>query len=254
MSHDLVLLTMMVIGMSEAERECWRQAANLSSTPVEVSFCDPTAGTAALGKRRVDVCILDGALPEPVRAAVLASIKAANPAPHVFVCAQGDHPRPPGVMSVVDKPASLDDARQTVERCLRTKVPTRVLIVDDSSTMRSIVRKILSASRFPLDVHEADEGIAALERLRGENFGIVFLDHYMPGLDGLMTLCEIKRETPEVAVVMMTTTVDEPVVEQAMAAGALGFLRKPFYPADIDRVLDRYYGFSTARRPAQPAL
>jgi CheY-like chemotaxis protein len=73
---------------------------------------------------------------------------------------------------------------------------------------------------------------------------MVFLDHNMPGLDGLATLCEIKRETPDVAVVMMTTTVDEPVVERAMAAGAFGFLKKPFYPADIDRVLDRYYGFT----------
>ena len=254
MSHDLVLLTMMVIGMPEAERECWRQGANMSSIPVELSVYDAAAGVAALGKRRVDVCILDGALPEPARAAALASIKGAKPTPHIFLCAQGDHPRPPGVMSVVDKPASPEDARQTVERCLRTKVPTRVLIVDDSSTMRSIVRKILSASRFPLDVHEADEGIVALERLRREHFGIVFLDHYMPGLDGLMTLCEIKRETPDVAVVMMTTTVDEPVVEQAMTAGALGFLRKPFYPADIDRVLDRYYGFSAAPGPGQPAM
>lgn len=254
MSHDLVSLAMMVIGMADAECELWRQAANLSSTPVEVSFCDPAAGIASLGKRSVDICILDGTLPESVRAATLARITAVRPSPHVFLCADGDCPRPPGVMSVVDKPASPEEARQTVERCLRTKMPTRVLIVDDSSTMRSIVRKILSASRFPLDVHEADEGIAALERLRRENFGIVFLDHYMPGLDGLMTLSQIKRETPEVAVVMMTTTVDEPVVEQAMAAGALGFLRKPFYPADIDRVLDRYYGFGAAAGQGQPVL
>jgi len=254
MSHDLVLLTMMVIGMPEAERERWRQAANMSSIPVDLSIHDAGAGIAALSRGRVDVCVLDGGLPEPKRAAVLAATARVKPPPHVFVCAQGDGPRLPGVMSVLDKPASTDEARQTVERCLRTKMPTRVLIVDDSSTMRSIVRKILSASRFPLDVHEADEGIAALERLRRENFGIVFLDHYMPGLDGLMTLSEIKREAPEVAVVMMTTVADEPVVEQAMTAGALGFLRKPFYPADIDRVLDRYYGFSTARRPGQAAV
>jgi DNA-binding NtrC family response regulator len=251
MSHDLVSLTMMVIGMADAERELWRQAANMSSIPVEFSVCDATSGIAALGNGGVDICILDGALPEPMRAAALASIKSVMPAPHVFVCAQGDCPRPAGVLSVFGKPSSADEARQAVERCLRTKMPTRVLIVDDSSTMRSIVRKILSASRFLLDLHEAGEGLAALERLRRENFGIVFLDHNMPGLDGLATLCEIKRETPDVAVVMMTTAADEPVVERAMTAGALGFLRKPFYPADIDRVLDRYYGFSSASGPSR---
>ena len=62
---------------------------------------------------------------------------------------------------VLTKPASVDEARAQAEICIRAKLPTRVLVVDDSGTMRSIVRKILSASRFPLDVHEAAEGIAA---------------------------------------------------------------------------------------------
>ncbi|MCW5694770.1 MAG: response regulator [Pseudolabrys sp.] len=244
MSHDLVSLTMMVIGMTGSERELWREAATMSSIPVDFSICDGASRIATLGSGGIDIVILDGTLPEPETTAALASIKALKPVPHVFVCASRDCPRPSGVMSVLKMPANVDEARQIVERCLRTRLPTRVLIVDDSSTMRSIVRKILSASRFLLDTHEAGEGLAALERLRRDNFGMVFLDHNMPGLDGLATLCEIKRETPDVAVVMMTTTVDEPVVERAMAAGAFGFLKKPFYPADIDRVLDRYYGFT----------
>lgn len=246
MSHDLVSLTMMVIGTAGTERELWREAAAMSSIPVDFSICDSNSGIAALGNGGVDICILDGELPEPVTAAALASAKALRPAPHVFVCAARGGPRPAGVMSVLDRPTTAAEAQQIVERCLRTKLPTRVLIVDDSSTMRGIVRKILSASRYLLDMHDAGEGLAALERLRRENFGLVFLDHNMPGLDGLATLCEIKRETPDVAVVMMTTTVEEPVVERAMAAGAFGFLKKPFYPADIDRVLDRYYGFTRA--------
>ena len=246
MSHDLVSLTMMVIGMAGAERELWREAATMSSIPVEFSMCDAPSGIAALGDGGVDICILDGTLTEPEMAAALTQIGALKPAPHVFVCARRDGARPDGVMALLEKPATVDGARQTVESCLRTRLPTRVLIVDDSSTMRSIGRKILSASRFRLDMHEAGEGLAALERVRRENFGLVFLDHNMPGLNGLATLCEIKRETPDVAVVMMTTTVEEPVVERAMVAGAFGFLKKPFYPADIDRVLDRYYGFTSA--------
>jgi CheY-like chemotaxis protein len=126
-------------------------------------------------------------------------------------------------------------------------LPTRVLIVDDSGTMRSIVRKILSASRFALDIHEAAEGIAALNQLRVGNFGMVFLDYNMPGLNGFETLAEIKRETPKVAVVMMTSTLDNAIADRAHAAGALAFLKKPFYPADIDRVLERYYGLHALR-------
>ena len=129
---------------------------------------------------------------------------------------------------------------------MRAKFPTRVLIVDDSGTMRSIVRKILSASRFALDMQEAAEGFGALEQLRSGKFGLVFLDYNMPGFNGLETLSEIKRESPTVAGVMMTSTLDNAIADRAHAAGALAFLKKPFYPADIDRLLERYYGLHTA--------
>ena len=91
-------------------------------------------------------------------------------------------------------------------------------------------------------MHEAAEGFAALEQLRSGRFGLVFLDYNMPGFNGLETLSEIKRESPGVAVVMMTSTLDNAIADRAYAAGALAFLKKPFYPADIDRVLENYYG------------
>ena len=125
---------------------------------------------------------------------------------------------------------------------MRGKIPTRVLVVDDSSTTRSIVRKILSVSRFALDVHEASEGIAALEKLGTGRYGLVFLDYNMPGFNGIETLSEIKRLAPNVSVVMMTSTVNNAVVNRAQASGALAFLKKPFYPADIDTVLERHFG------------
>jgi CheY-like chemotaxis protein len=142
----------------------------------------------------------------------------------------------------VARPAKAVDACKLVEICVRGKVPTGVLIVDDSSTMRSIVRKILTASRFALDVHEATEGIAALEQLGTGKFGLVFLDYNMPGLNGFETLSEIKRLAPDVSVVIMTSTVDKAVAERARSSGALAFLKKPFYPADIDTILLRHFG------------
>lgn len=114
--------------------------------------------------------------------------------------------------------------------------------MDDSSAMRGIVRKILGASRFAFDVHEAAEGIAALEQLASGNFGLVFLDYNMPGFNGIETLSEIKRLAPQVSVVMMTSTADNAIVERSQSAGALAFLKKPFYPADIDAMLERHYG------------
>jgi DNA-binding NtrC family response regulator len=68
----------------------------------------------------------------------------------------------------------------------------------------------------------------------------------MPGLNGFETLSEIKRENPDVGVVMMTSTLDNAIADRAHASGALAFLKKPFYPTDIDAVLQRYFGLHEA--------
>jgi CheY-like chemotaxis protein len=185
---------------------------------------------------------MDAALPDAYKAAMIKVARMVRPTLLMFVSAPYGSSRFEGADGMLAKPSSIDDARKLAEICIRTKVPTRVLIVDDSGTMRRIVRKILSASRFPIDLYEAAEGIAALDQLRTGNFGLVFLDYNMPGFNGFETLAEIKRETPDVAVVMMTSTVSNAIADRAHAAGALAFLKKPFFPADIDAVLDRYYG------------
>jgi DNA-binding NarL/FixJ family response regulator len=63
----------------------------------------------------------------------------------------------------------------------------------------------------------------------------------MPGFNGIETLTEIKRVAPQVNVVIMTSTESLRLAAQAQALGAAGFLRKPFYPTDIDEILDRIY-------------
>ena len=56
-----------------------------------------------------------------------------------------------------------------------------VLIVDDSSTVRSVIRKVLQASRFRLNSDEADEGAKAIAQVEKQPYDIVFLDCHMPG-------------------------------------------------------------------------
>ena len=145
------------------------------------------------------------------------------------------------------KPASPEDARKLVEICIRAKIPTRVLIVDDSGRCAASCARFSRPAVLRWICQEAEEGIAALNQLRSGNFGMVFLDYNMPGLNGFETLSEIKRESPNVAVVMMTSKVDEAMAGRARASGALAFLKKPFYPADIDAVLTTYYGLSAQR-------
>jgi CheY-like chemotaxis protein len=247
MSGDLVSLRMLVIAAARPEQELWRQAAAMASIPIDFEMHAAASATSALAQGGADICVLDATLPDADRSAVINGARAAQPAPLIFVSAPNGSARLDGIDGMLTRPASIDDARKLVEICVSARIPTRVLIVDDSGTMRSIVRKILSASRFALDIHEAAEGIAALNQVRSGNFGMVFLDYYMPGLNGFETLSEIKRESPNVAVVMMTSTVDNAIADRAHAAGALAFLKKPFYPADIDTVLERYYGLHVPR-------
>jgi CheY-like chemotaxis protein len=247
MSGDLVSLRMLVVAAAEADRHLWMQAARMAAVPVECWGNDAASSVASIANGAADICIIDSTVPEDDRAAVIHAARAAARPPLVFLSAPPNSPRPEGINGMMAKPASLDAARKAVEICLRAKVPTRVLIVDDSGTMRSIVRKILSQSRFSLDMREAAEGIAALNELRGGRFGMVFLDYNMPGLNGFETLSEIKRENPNVAVVMMTSTLDNAIADRAHQSGALAFLKKPFYPADIDNVLERYYGLHAVR-------
>jgi CheY-like chemotaxis protein len=240
MSGDLVSLRMLVISDLRPMRELWRKAVALASIPIEFS---EMAGDAVRlsGGPELDIVLIDAAVAESTRKAALKALRDGNSAPLVAVVAPDGAAPLEGVDRQLRKPDSVEEAAGLVERCIRMRIPTRVLIVDDSGTMRSIVRKILSATRYVMEFVEAEQGIDALKRLGANNVDVVLLDYNMPGFDGLETLAEIKRRAPRVAVVMMTSTVDEAVAERARAAGAAGFLKKPFYPADVDALLDRIY-------------
>ena len=243
MSGDLVSIRLVCVAAAQPLLSLWQQGAAMASVPVEFSAALTSFEAAArLGLGETDICIVDVALSFAERAQVIAAARKAVPPPFIVGCTPQVGAHIDGVDRMLPRPGKPEDARQLLEVCLRVKVTTRVLVVDDSTTMRSIVRKILTASRFALDVHEADEGHAALDRVREGHFGLVFLDYNMPGFDGIETLSEIKRANPGVAVVIMTSTLDNAVADRARAAGALAFLKKPFYPADVDALLERHFG------------
>jgi CheY-like chemotaxis protein len=248
MSGDLVSLRMLLVAASPSQQDLWRKGAAMASVPIDLTAAEATAAAGTLAHDAFDLCILDSGLPETDRTRVIAAARVARSAPLVFACVPPGSQRPPNVDGVLANPAKAEDARKLVEIGARTKIPTRVLIVDDSGTMRSIVRKMLTASRFALDVHEASEGIAALGEIGSGNFGLVFLDYNMPGLNGFETLYEIRRLAPKVSVVMMSSTLDNKIADRAHSSGVLDFLKKPFFPIDIDTVLERFYGLQSAAR------
>jgi CheY-like chemotaxis protein len=243
MGDELLSLRMLLVGVPPAERDLWLRGAGNISVPVDFFAQEPAEAQSTLHRSGTDICIVDSSLPADTKTAVIAAARAKQPRPMIFVCGSGHKDNGERVDGVLRRPSNLEEARKYAELCARTRVPTRVLIVDDSSTMRSIVRKVLTATRFNLDIHEAPEGLAALKEVGSGRFGLVFLDYQMPGFNGFETLQEIKRAQPKIAVVMMTSTVDNAIADRAHAAGVLAFLKKPFYVPDIEAVLERYYGF-----------
>lgn len=116
-----------------------------------------------------------------------------------------------------------------------------VLIVDDSSVMRKIVERALRQAGLPLSrVHEASSGVEALEVVKSERVRLILSDINMPVMDGLEFLRQLRSQAlaPEVPVVMITTESSENHVKDAIAAGAQGYIRKPFTAEQVkDRVL-----------------
>jgi CheY-like chemotaxis protein len=189
-----------------------------------------------------DLVFVDDALAgKEVAQIVAAARQAANPPFTVLLAKPETGVVPFMTDALATKPTRPDEARRLMAAAVAVRLRTRVLVVDDSSTMRSIVCKTLAATRFPLEVTEADEGVAALKLAREREFDIVFLDYNMPGLNGLETLSEFKREQRRVSVVMITSTRDDELARKARELGA-AFLKKPFFPADIEAVLCGFYG------------
>ena len=105
----------------------------------------------------------------------------------------------------------------------------RVLVVDDSRTMRAIIGRILKELAF--EVHEAESGIEALAALRSQTpFDLVLLDWNMPHMDGFELLKRIRGEArfEDLPVMMVTTENELSQVEVALEGGANEYLMKPF--------------------------
>lgn len=245
---DLVSLRLLLASPAAADRDLMRRAALAASVPVEVAEAESGAAIRAkIVANEIDVIFLDATLPPAERAACIERAASVAQRPFVILMATTreeaqDLAEQGGTDSAVVKPADVAEGKALVERCARLRLPTRVLLVDDSVTTRGIVRKILQASRFPLELTEAQEGVDALRKIARSNFDLVFLDYDLPGLNGVEALTEIKRHSPSVEVVIMTSAASVPVVAQLRGAGAAGLLEKPFYPADVDAVLQRVFG------------
>jgi excisionase family DNA binding protein len=120
--------------------------------------------------------------------------------------------RPPSA-SMTDRPQSREGR-------------SRVLVVDDESSIRELLQKTLALAEY--DVDTAPDGRAALERLRLGNYDLLIADLKMPGMDGLTLIREAKRLKTDLPVIIITGFSTESSAIEAVNLGVAGYLTKPF--------------------------
>lgn len=116
--------------------------------------------------------------------------------------------------------------------------PLRFLVVDDFSTMRRIVRNLLKESGFT-EADEAEDGVAALQKLRSSPFDFVVSDINMPNMNGFQLLSEIKKDErlKHIPVLMVTAEARKEDIVLAAQQGAAGYIVKPFTKATLEEKL-----------------
>ncbi len=119
---------------------------------------------------------------------------------------------------------------------------TKFLVVDDFSTMRRIVRNLLKELGFS-NVQEAEDGVEALSKLRGEQFDFVVSDWNMPNMTGIELLRAIRADASlkHLPVLMVTAEAKKENIIEAAQAGASGYVVKPFTAATLDEKLKKIF-------------
>jgi two-component system chemotaxis response regulator CheY len=127
-------------------------------------------------------------------------------------------------------------------------VAFRILIVDDASFMRRIIRDIFARGPFAV-VGEAENGMEAVRLYREHQPDLTTMDIVMPEMDGLAALRKIVRYDPAARVVMVSALGQEALIADAIDAGARDFIVKPFQPDRVLRVVQSVLGLDEAFRP-----
>ena len=113
----------------------------------------------------------------------------------------------------------------------------KILLVDDAAFMRMMVKDTLSKNGYS-DLHEAADGVQAVEKFKEISPDLVLMDITMPNMDGLEALKAIKAINPDANIVMCSAMGQEGMVIEAIKSGAKDFIVKPFKPERILKTVE----------------
>ena len=242
MTDELVSLKAMIVSGVAGDRELIRRAMAGASIPVIVTEIeaagDATASLKAIAADAFDTVLFDSTMPAQAMQALVAAVRGEPGRP--LAVAIGEVPGL-DVDCTLSKPVERQQAASLIENCIAVRLPKRVLVVDDSAAVRSVIQKVLKASRFRIVADEADGHASAVEQMRRGAFDVVILDCHMSGKDGFETLAELRKIRPDARILMITEKQDQAMAERARGEGAADLLFKPFFARDIDAAFSRLF-------------
>lgn len=117
-----------------------------------------------------------------------------------------------------------------------------ILAVDDSASLRMAIRIALTGAGYA--VTEAGDGVEGLAKATSTKFDMIVTDLNMPNMDGLAMIRELRKQPAQagVPIIFLTTESDPEMKNQAKAAGATGWLVKPFVPDQLVKVARKVLG------------
>ncbi len=242
-------ITMLIADDSPVAQQILADAARASKLPLRCTMTDNGRECLTLlNGANIDLAFIDVHMPE--LSGTDAFWSARKQGIQTFVTLMSNPPAAEAVDMAIKlrayeflfKPFTAADATGIIKTYARISSPTKILIVDDCSTVRQIVQKVLRGSVFNCEVSEADNGEAALALCRTTDFDVVFLDRNMPVMDGLATMRRLQLIQASLKIVMMSAEHNLGKEHQALDAGACAFLQKPFHPEEVDKVLHAAFG------------
>jgi two-component system chemotaxis response regulator CheY len=124
---------------------------------------------------------------------------------------------------------------------LTKEIPLKILIVDDSSTMRRIIINTLSRIGYS-DVVEAEHGKAGLEKLGQGGVEMIITDWNMPEMDGLEFVQTVRGQNQNIPILMVTTNAAKEDIVQALQSGVNNYVVKPFTPETLKEKIESLLG------------
>ena len=128
----------------------------------------------------------------------------------------------------------------------------RVLVVEDEAIVRESLRDWLGEGGY--EVATAEDGEQALEIIGRQEFGVVVLDLKLPGKDGVEVLKEARSQRPDLKAIIITAYPSAETAVEAMKAGAIDYLTKPFAPDTLERLIEEALGEAETRAVPEVAI